>query len=151
MRRLSDDAHVPLVSEASSGIVIVVVAAVIERDDSFLVTRRLEGTHLGGMWEFPGGKIASGETHAQALMREIREELDADVDVGALVFEIEHAYAERSISLHFYRCALRGEPKPLLGQQMKWVPRAELATLDFPPADADLIRLLIEPLPDNIS
>ena len=130
---------------------IVVVAAVIERDGSFLVTRRLEGTHLGGMWEFPGGKIASGETHAQALMREIREELDADVDVGACLSETQFDYAERRVSLHFYRCTLRGTPTPLLGQEMRWVPRAELSALDFPPADADLIRLLIEPLSDNIS
>lgn len=121
---------------------IVVVAAVIEQDESFLVTRRLEGTHLAGMWEFPGGKILGGETHAQALKREIREELDADVEVGPLVFEIEHAYADRSISLHFYRCALRGEPTPLLGQQMKWVRRDELPTLDFPPADEELINRL---------
>jgi mutator protein MutT len=140
---MPNDAHVPLVSQASSRIVIV-VAAVIERDGSFLLTRRLDGTHLAGMWEFPGGKIGSGETHAQALRREIREELDADVDVGPLVFETRHAYPERTIALHFYRCALRGEPKPLLGQQMKWVPRIELSALEFPPADADLIRLLIK-------
>jgi len=124
--------------------VIVVVAAVIEQDGSFLLTRRLEGTHLAGTWEFPGGKIAEGETHAQALRREIREELDADVDVGPLVFEVQHAYADRTISLHFYRCTLLGEPRPLLGQQMRWVPRVELRSLDFPPADTDLIRLLIE-------
>ena len=130
---------------------IVVVAAVIERDGSFLVTRRLEGTHLGGMWEFPGGKIASDETHAQALMREIREELAADVDVGSCLFETQFDYAERRVSLHFYRCTLRGTPRPLLGQEMRWVPRAELSALDFPPADADLIRLLIEPLPDKTS
>ena len=128
---------------------IVVVAAVIERNGSFLVTRRLEGTHLGGMWEFPGGKIVTGETHAEALVREIREELDADVDVGTLLFETQFDYAERRVSLHFYRCTLRGEAKPLLGQQMKWVPRAELTALDFPPADADLVRLLIEPLHDK--
>jgi mutator protein MutT len=145
-----NDAHVPIVSQASSRIVIVVVAAVIERDGAFLVTRRLEGTHLAGMWEFPGGKIGSGETHAQALVREIREELDADVDVGALLFETQFDYAERRVSLHFYRCSLRGEPKPLLGQEMKWVPRADLRALDFPPADADLIRLLLEPLPDKL-
>jgi mutator protein MutT len=123
---------------------IAVVAAVIEQDDSFLLTRRLEGTHLAGLWEFPGGKIADGETHAEALQREIREELDADIDVGPLVFEIKHAYPERTVSLHFYRCALRGSPRPLLGQEMKWVPRAELRALDFPPADADLIRLLLD-------
>ena len=124
---------------------MTVVAAVIERNDAFLVTRRLEGTHLAGLWEFPGGKIADGESHAEALMREIREELDSDVDVGSLVFETEHDYADRTISLHFYRCTLRGVPRPLLGQEMRWVPRVELQALDFPPADADLIRLLTGP------
>jgi len=143
---VSDDPHVQVIREALARIVIVVVAAVIEQDGSFLLTRRLEGTHLAGTWEFPGGKIAAGETHAEALAREIREELGADVDVGSLVFEIEHAYADRVISLHFYRCTLRGEPKPLLGQQMRWAARAELGSLDFPPADADLIRLLTGPL-----
>ena len=125
---------------------IVVVAAVIEQNDSFLLTRRLEGTHLAGFWEFPGGKIARGESHAEALRREIREELDSDVDVGPLVFEIDHDYTDRSISLHFYKCSLQGVPRPLLGQQMRWVPRAELRVLEFPPADAELIRLLTEPL-----
>jgi 8-oxo-dGTP diphosphatase len=124
---------------------IVVVAAVIEQNDSFLLTRRLEGTHLEGFWEFPGGKIANGESHAEALIREIREELDSDVEVGPLVFETKYEYADRSISLHFYRCALRGVPRPLLGQQMRWVSRDELRGLEFPPADADLIRLLTRP------
>ncbi|HEY6616191.1 MAG TPA: 8-oxo-dGTP diphosphatase MutT [Vicinamibacterales bacterium] len=124
---------------------IIVVAAVIERDGSFLVTRRLEGTHLAGLWEFPGGKIASGETHVQALEREIREELDADVDVSELLLESQFDYTERRISLHFYRCSLRGTPRPLLGQQMQWVPRAELRALDFPPADAELIDRLTAP------
>ena len=123
---------------------IVVVAAVIERDGSFLVTRRLEGTHLAGMWEFPGGKISIGETHTQGLTREIREELDADVDVGALVFETTHDYADRTVALHFYRCTLRGAPRPVLGQQMQWVPRARLRSLDFPPADAELIGRLTD-------
>jgi 8-oxo-dGTP diphosphatase len=126
---------------------VVVVAAVIEENGAFLVTRRLEGTHLAGVWEFPGGKIGSGETHAEALTREMREELDADVEVGAALFETVHTYADRSISLHFYRCTLRGVPRPRLGQQMRWVARAELRSLDFPPADAELIRLLA--LPDS--
>jgi mutator protein MutT len=127
--------------------VTVVVAAVIERDGAFLVTRRIEGSHLGGLWEFPGGKIATGETHAEALTREIREELDAGVEVGALLFETQFAYAERAVSLHFYHCVLRGTPRPLLGQQMKWVPRAELRALNFPPADEELIRRLTESEP----
>ena len=126
---------------------IVVVAAVIEENGSFLVTRRVEGTHLAGFWEFPGGKVAAGESHAAALTREIREELDSDVEVGAVVYETQFAYEDRMISLHFYRCALLGTPRPLLGQQMRWVPRTELHTLDFPPADAELIRQLMEQEP----
>ena len=121
---------------------IAVVAAVIERDDRFLVTRRQKGVHLAGMWEFPGGKIAPGESHDAALQREIREELDADGDVGEMVFSTSHAYTELTVMLYFYACALRGTPRPMLGQEMRWVPRAELTTLGFPPADEALIRKL---------
>ena len=123
---------------------ITVVAAVIEEGGRFLVTRRQDGVHLAGLWEFPGGKIDQGETHAAALVREIREELDADVDVGELVFEVTHPYEDRTVTLYFYRCTLRGTPRPLLGQEMRWVPRVDLATLGFPPADEELIKLLTE-------
>jgi mutator protein MutT len=125
--------------------VIVVVAAVIEEDGRFFLTRRQPGVHLAGMWEFPGGKIDPDEAHADALMREIREELDAEVDVGELVFHTEHAYDDRTIALYFYRCRLSGTPRPLLGQEMRWVPRGELAALGFPPADKELIELLTRP------
>jgi mutator protein MutT len=119
-----------------------VVAAVVEENDAFLVTRRPEGVHLAGMWEFPGGKIGPTESHADGLRREMQEELDTDVDVGPLVFETTHAYPERSVSLYFYRCVLRGDPRPLLGQEMRWVRRSELASLSFPPADEALINML---------
>lgn len=121
---------------------IVVVAAVIEHDDRFLLTKRQSGVHLAGMWEFPGGKLDPGETHAAALTREIREELAADVDVGECVYWTSHAYPERTIDLSFYRCRLKSAPQPLLGQEMRWVPRTELASLGFPPADTELIELL---------
>ena len=121
---------------------ITVVAAVIEKDGAFLVTRRQKGVHLAGLWEFPGGKIDEGETHAAALLREIREELDTEVEVGDLVFEVAHAYEDRTVALFFYRCTLRGIPRPLLGQEMRWVPRADLASLGFPPADEELIKRL---------
>ena len=127
--------------------VVTVVAAVIERDGAFLVTRRPDGVHLAGMWEFPGGKIDKGETHADALTREIREELGTDVRVRDLRFEIRHEYPERSVALYFYGCELAGTPVPQLGQQMRWVPRAELATLDFPPADQQLILQLAREMP----
>ena len=121
---------------------IVVVAAVIERDGSFLVTRRQAGVHLAGLWEFPGGKIDAAETHAEALTREIREELDADIDVHDLAIATSHVYPDRTVVLYFYRSTLRGSPRPLLGPEMRWVPRDELATLGFPPADEELIEML---------
>jgi 8-oxo-dGTP diphosphatase len=147
VRRLPDDAHVHILPSllADAQAVIVVVAAVIEENGAFLVTRRQKGVHLEGLWEFPGGKIDPGETHAAALAREIREELDADVVVGDLVFDVTHEYDDRTVALYFYQCALKGTPRPLLGQQMRWVPRADLGTLGFPPADEELIRLLTEP------
>jgi len=123
--------------------VVIVVAAVVERDEAFLVTRRPAGVHLAGMWEFPGGKIDPGESHADALRREMREELDTDVDVLDLVFETTHAYPERTVVLYFYRCALKDTPRPLFGQEMRWARRSELSSLGFPPADEELIRMLI--------
>ena len=121
---------------------VVVVAAVIENDHGFLVTRRQPGVHLEGMWEFPGGKINPDENHDAALRREIREELDVEVDVGELTYHTTHAYPDRTVALYFYRCTLLGNPRPLLGQEMRWVPRAELPSLAFPPADKELIERL---------
>lgn len=122
----------------------LVVAAVIEDGDHFLVTRRQDGVHLAGLWEFPGGKIDPHETHEVALRREIREELDADVDVRDLILATTHAYAEKTVTLYFYRCSLVGAPRPLQGQEMRWVPRSELAGLGFPAADEELIRILTQ-------
>ena len=123
---------------------ITVVAAVIERDDRFLVTRRQDGVHLAGLWEFPGGKIDAGETHAAALKRELLEELDTSADVGNLVFETTHDYGDVLVRLYFYACELTGTPLPLLGQEMRWVTREALSTLEFPPADDELIRRLMD-------
>jgi 8-oxo-dGTP diphosphatase len=120
----------------------VVTAAVIERDNRFLVTRRLDGTHLAGFWEFPGGKCDAGEPLAACLHREIVEELGAGVRVGPEIHHVAHEYPERIVELHFFRCELLGEPRPLLGQDIRWAARGELATLEFPPADAELIAML---------
>ncbi len=121
---------------------ISVVAAVIEVDGRFLVTRRQKGVHLEGLWEFPGGKVDEGESHAEALIREIREELDVTATPAELMLHTSHDYSDRSVHLHFYRCHIEGTPSPQLGQQMEWVPRSELATLGFPPADEELITRL---------
>ena len=121
---------------------LTVVAAVIRHADRFLVTRRQDGVHLAGLWEFPGGKVGPGESHAAALRREIHEELDTDVVVHELVFETTHAYPDRTVTLFFYRCDLLGTPRPMLGQEMEWIPRNELSSLLFPPADDELVRIL---------
>jgi 8-oxo-dGTP diphosphatase len=123
--------------------VLVVTAALIERDGSFLVTRRPRGAHLEGCWEFPGGKCEPGESLPDCLRREILEELDVEAAVHEEVFRVSHDYADRIVQLHFLRCELAGEPRPTLGQEMQWVPRGKLRSLEFPPADAELIRRLV--------
>ena len=121
---------------------VIVVAAIIERDDAFLLTLRPEGTHLAGHWEFPGGKVHDHETHTEALRREIFEELDAIAVVGELAQTVTHAYPEKTVQLFFYRCDLIGEPKPMMGQQMRWIAKSELKALPFPEADRALIEQL---------
>jgi mutator protein MutT len=146
MRRLSDGKGLPDVSvHAGQVIALVVTAAVIERNGRLLVTRRQKGVHLEGFWEFPGGKCDEGESLRDCLMRELREELAVDAAVGAEVFATTHAYPERRIELHFFACELRGDPVPQIGQEMRWVSRDQLSTLEFPPADAALIAQLTRP------
>jgi len=121
---------------------LVVTAAVIEREGAFLVARRQKGVHLAGYWEFPGGKCDPDESLAACMVRELREELAVDAAAGDEIFTTTHAYPDRSVELHFLRCELRGTPVPQQGQELRWVARADLAALDFPPADAELIRML---------
>ena len=121
---------------------ILVVAAVIQHEDRFLVTRRQDGVHLAGFWEFPGGKVADGESHDAALRRELQEELDVQIVVNDLLLETSHQYPERVVQLFFYRCDLLGTPRPMIGQEMAWVERSELPSLSFPPADDELIQRL---------
>lgn len=121
---------------------LVVAAAVVDVEGRFLVTRRQGGVHLEGFWEFPGGKCDRDESLTDCLARELLEELDVAARVGEELFTTTHAYPDRSIELHFFRCELLGEPRPQLGQEMRWVGRDDLATLEFPPADAELIEML---------
>jgi 8-oxo-dGTP diphosphatase len=121
---------------------IVVLAAIIERDAGFLLTRRLKGTHLEGLWEFPGGKCEAGESHEECLARELREELGVSATIGPELLVTEHAYPERTVRLHFRRCEIDGEPQTLIGQQMQWVTREGLGAIEFPEADRALVDLL---------
>jgi len=120
----------------------VVVAAVIEQDGKFLVARRLSGTHLAGYWEFPGGKVQRDETNEQALVREIKEELGVEITALVEIFLTEYHYHDRDLELRFYRGRLSGPPVAVLGQELRWIAREEFESLEFPPADAELLAEL---------
>ena len=120
----------------------VVTAAVVEREGRLLVTRRLEGSHMAGFWEFPGGKCEPGEPAEACLARELLEELGVVSVVHEEIYRTTYAYGDRVLDLRFFRCTLTAEPRPLLGQQIRWAARHELQTLEFPPADSELVARL---------
>ncbi|HEY8551671.1 MAG TPA: (deoxy)nucleoside triphosphate pyrophosphohydrolase [Vicinamibacterales bacterium] len=127
--------------------VIVVAAAIIRRGDAFLLGRRLEGTHLAGLWEFPGGKCEPGETLAACLSRELQEELGVRALEMRPRVQTRHRYDTRTVELHFFDCTIDGEPRPLLGQELRWVRRDELRSIELPEADAELVAMLTPEVP----
>jgi 8-oxo-dGTP diphosphatase len=129
---------------APAPVKIVVAAAVVERDGKVLVTRRPPGVHLSGLWEFPGGKCEAGESLEACLRRELLEELNVEADIGRELLATTHEYPDKCVEIHFLGCSLGAEPRPQQGQELQWVRRRDLATLDFPAADAELIRLLTD-------
>ncbi len=123
--------------------VIEVSAGLIFHSSKLLITQRYADSHLGGLWEFPGGKREPGECFVQCLARELREELGVEVSVGKLFDEITHAYPEKTVQLQFFLCRLiAGEPQPLGCAAVRWVGRDELGRFAFPAADAQLIARL---------
>jgi len=125
-------------------IVVEVVAALIQDDQGrYLITRRRSGSHLAGMWEFPGGKREPGESLEDAMRRELTEELSGAFEVGPRVETVRWEYPERTVVIHFYRCRLEsGTIEPRESQAMEWVAPARLKELEFPPADRELISRL---------
>ena len=122
---------------------IDVAAGLIFRGGKLLITQRHMDVHLGGLWEFPGGKREPGESFEQCLARELREELGIEVVVGELVESLTHQYPEKTVRLQFYRCrCAQNEPQPLGCLALKWVTAAELNACDFPAADARLLEKL---------
>lgn len=123
--------------------VIEVAAAVLFRQGRLLITQRLPGSHLPGLWEFPGGKRKPGESIRECLVREIREELNIGVVVGELFETIEYAYPEKTVCLKFFKCRYAGGDIQALGcQRFAWVTPEDLENYRFPPANRPLVKKL---------
>lgn len=123
-----------------------VVVAVIARGGRYLIGKRPPEGLLGGLWEFPGGKVQPGETHQQALARECREELGVVVRPGGLIATVKHAYTHFRITLNAYHCAIIGNkqmPKQSRAHtELRWVPPAEFDDYAFPKANLKFLPLL---------
>ena len=124
---------------------VIEVAAALIRDAAgrYLITQRRRGSHLEGLWEFPGGKQEAGESPETCLKRELAEELSASFSVGEKFATIRWEYPDRTVILHFFRCRLEsGTIEPRESQTMEWVAAERLGEFDFPPADRELVARL---------
>ena len=119
---------------------VLVAAAVVIRDGRVLLTRRAEGQHLAGLWEFPGGKLEDGESPEAAVVRECEEECGIEVEVAGILEVTHHRYPEKEVLLLFYRCELRaGEVRHLQVADHAWVPPEDLGDYSLPPADERVV------------
>ncbi len=122
---------------------IQVAAALIVREGRYLITQRKGSVHLGGLWEFPGGKRESDESLEDCLRRELREELGIEIAQPVLFRVIRHEYPEKAVELHFFKCAIAsGLPRPLGCADLRWVAPQELPQFPLPPADQPLVEAL---------
>jgi mutator protein MutT len=122
---------------------VEVSAGLVFRNGKLLITQRYPDAHLGGLWEFPGGKRECDESFEACLARELREELGIEVAVAEMIESIAHDYSDKFVVLKFFRCEwLRHEPRALGCPAFVWVSRDELSRYEFPAADARLIERL---------
>jgi 8-oxo-dGTP diphosphatase len=121
----------------------VVAAALYDRSGRVLIAQRPAGKHLAGRWEFPGGKVARGESEREALVRELREELGIGVSAAAPCMRLRHAYPDRDVELSLWIVErFSGEPASLDGQLLKWVAPGRLAAEDILEADRPFTEAL---------
>ena len=121
---------------------IEVVAAIIQKDQKIFATQRGYGEFKDG-WEFPGGKIEQGETPRQALVREIKEELDTEIEVRELVNIVEYDYPQFHLTMHCFLCTIKSGDLVLKEHEAaKWLAPEDLDSVDWLPADLGLIEKL---------
>lgn len=122
---------------------IKVSAAIIQQEGKYLITRRHKHSHLGHLWEFPGGKFEVDESPEDCIIRECREEIDLEVKALRLFHEVKHSYPEVTIHLYFFICEIvSGTPKALDCADIAWVRPDEFKNYEFPKADFELIKEL---------
>ncbi len=133
-------------SESKTLKYIEVVAAIIKKDNEIFVTQRGYGDFKGG-WEFPGGKIEAGENPEQALIREIKEELAVEINVGKLLHTVEYDYPTFHLTMHCFVCTLvSGELELKEHQAAKWLTKETLDSVEWLPADvevAEKVKMLL--------
>ena len=124
---------------------VEVVAAIIQEDDKFLATQRGYG-EFKGLWEFPGGKIDSGETREEALIREIKEELNTDIKINKFLLTIEYNYPTFHLIMHCYLCELLSEFTLLEHDDYAWLNKINLMDVNWLEADIEVVTYLLERL-----
>ncbi len=125
----------------------VAVGIVLNNHNEVLIAKRPDSTHQGGLWEFPGGKVESGETVYDALVREFKEEVDINILSGESFMEIHHDYGDKQVFLDVLLCEeYSGEAIGLEGQEVKWVLLNHLGEFQFPVANRAIIEKLLENL-----
>ena len=124
---------------------IEVAAGLVFRDGKLLITKRPEGSHFAGLWEFPGGKREANETIERCLHRELKEELGIEVALGQALESVTHKYSVMTVQITFFLARLaKGEPRAIECAGLEWVTRENLANFQFPPADQRLISRLVD-------
>ena len=122
---------------------VKVAAGLVFKDEKLLITKRLKNIHLGGMWEFPGGKLELGESYEICLKREMFEELGVKVNVSYEFEEVLHRYSEMTVLIKFFICSLSsGTPKAIQCSEFQWINRRDLTRYNFPAADIKVINQL---------
>ena len=134
------------IENQSDNVVHVAVAVIRGSDGRILIAKRPDNKHMGGYWEFPGGKVENNEAVTDALARELREELDISASRFEPLIQVRHDYPDKSVLLDtWWVDGVEGQPRGNEGQEIGWVNPAQLAELDFPPANGPIVNAVLLP------